>query len=552
MVAVDVTVEVVAKYSCWEGECATDLDILRLFNFCDPSVVARLSPTQVACLEAAICPTPPTLCEQLAAIEPAEVVADVFDCLTEAAQDELLSTECSDGTVNITNTDADPIATVTVASGGVEPYVIPNVAWTDSDGSAESTPYGAAITCTPAMTVALAVSNASPFVGDVITITATPTNFTPTSYQFRIEYGTNLALIVTQAGNTYNWTVPAPIGTYTVYVLATDGSNNLYKSESVTIQSSYLLDAYPTNNLTDFSTFRLKQTFNTRLMELRRTVGATTTAVEIGLDGNYVTLNSPVLAVTTGSSTAVTLGQFVAATGYANPDGIAANQSAFVVRTYRQANGTLGGVQTTAVNQPRLVNAGVLDVESGVACLIFSGNQSLDFGTINGGNKAPDYSLLGVGRILGGATSMKWCASGFGGATVNAYLDVFNRNIRPNQYETQYSVSPSSSTNSYVGGSTSSVFNNSQQLFEQHKTSGTPRIDLHVNGGAALAMADYFGTSGQSNGGVESSFSLGRGGADPLDYLTGSAQMLVVYNSNQTANRLTMKTLINNLLGTSW
>jgi hypothetical protein len=56
---------------------------------------------------------------------------------------------CADGTVNITNTDSDPIASVTVASGGVEPYVIPNVSWTDSDGSAESTPYGDAIVCTP-------------------------------------------------------------------------------------------------------------------------------------------------------------------------------------------------------------------------------------------------------------------------------------------------------------------------------------------------------------------------------------------------------------------
>ena len=51
MVAVDVTVEVVGKYSCWEGECEGDRDILRLFNFCDSSVVARLSPEQVACLE---------------------------------------------------------------------------------------------------------------------------------------------------------------------------------------------------------------------------------------------------------------------------------------------------------------------------------------------------------------------------------------------------------------------------------------------------------------------------------------------------------------------
>lgn len=51
MVAVDVTVEVVGRYSCWEGECATDTDILHLFNFCDPSVVARLTPAQVECLQ---------------------------------------------------------------------------------------------------------------------------------------------------------------------------------------------------------------------------------------------------------------------------------------------------------------------------------------------------------------------------------------------------------------------------------------------------------------------------------------------------------------------
>ena len=79
---------------------------------------------------------------------------------------------CADGTVNITNTDADPIATVTVASGGVEPYVIPNVAWTDSDGSAESTPYGDAIVCAPqvqSLTIRVQVALAA----DAFTFTAT-------------------------------------------------------------------------------------------------------------------------------------------------------------------------------------------------------------------------------------------------------------------------------------------------------------------------------------------------------------------------------------------
>lgn len=54
-----------------------------------------------------------------------------------------------DGTVNVSNTDGYPIASFAVKSNETKPYAIPNVAWTNSDGSAESTPYGDAITCTP-------------------------------------------------------------------------------------------------------------------------------------------------------------------------------------------------------------------------------------------------------------------------------------------------------------------------------------------------------------------------------------------------------------------
>jgi hypothetical protein len=158
MVAVDVTVEVVAKYSCWEGECATDFDILRLFNFCDPSVVARLTDEQVACLIAQY--NEP--CEDATITINSAPFASVVSGgglnvpviqngspVGSKVGSDWVIPPCADGTVNITNTDSDPIASVTVASGGVEPYVIPNVAWTDSDGSAESTPYGDAIVCAP-------------------------------------------------------------------------------------------------------------------------------------------------------------------------------------------------------------------------------------------------------------------------------------------------------------------------------------------------------------------------------------------------------------------
>jgi hypothetical protein len=575
------------------------VDGLTLYNFCDPSVIARLTNEQVACLIAqynepcedatitinsapfGTAPSGGTLnvpvvnggdnpvgSEQggewvignsevfINAVQVADIVAEdtanlavELDGVPSGSWNagtqtwEVTSTPCADGSVEI---NGDFVANV--ASGGMVNIMVeqdgnPVGAFDPNSNSWVIPPCGAG------GSVSLAISDTTPFVGDVITLTATATGFTPTSYTFRIEYGTNLALIVTQAGNTYNWTVPASIGTYTVYVLATDGSSNVYKTEGITINAVYLLDAYPTNNITDFATFRLLNTFTGRIMEVRRTVGATTTAVEIGLDGDYVTLNSPVLAVTVGSSTAATLGEFVAATGYANPDGITANQSAFVVRGYRQLNGALACSQTTAVNQPRLVNAGVLDVQNGVACLVFSGNQWLAFGLINGGTKPANYSLLGVGRMLGGATSMCWCGSIDPSPSAGtAYGVVFNDSSSPNKYETYFS---NAASQTYQGKTNLAVFNNQQQLFEMHKTSGVSRIDLHVDGSGVLAMTDVVNQT-NNNGGTERSLSLGRFGEWNNRHLFGSAQMLVAYNSNQTANRTGMKGLINTILGTSW
>jgi hypothetical protein len=53
-----------------------------------------------------------------------------------------------DGTINVINSASAPIQTETVRSGQTKSATIGNVSWTDSDGSAESTPYGDAIVCT--------------------------------------------------------------------------------------------------------------------------------------------------------------------------------------------------------------------------------------------------------------------------------------------------------------------------------------------------------------------------------------------------------------------
>jgi hypothetical protein len=55
IMALSVSVTVIGSRDCWQNECDIDPDILHIFNFCDPNVVAELTPTQVACLEDALC-----------------------------------------------------------------------------------------------------------------------------------------------------------------------------------------------------------------------------------------------------------------------------------------------------------------------------------------------------------------------------------------------------------------------------------------------------------------------------------------------------------------
>lgn len=91
-----------------------------------------------------------------------------------------------------------------------------------------------------------------------------------------------------------------------------------------------------------------------------------------------VTLDSTV-TITYGNSNAATLGQFVAASGYADVDSKGAGQSACVVTWYNQSGTGLHAVQTTVSLQPRLVNAGVIDkVTNGKPSMYWNGANSIN------------------------------------------------------------------------------------------------------------------------------------------------------------------------------
>jgi hypothetical protein len=55
IMALSVSVTVIGSRDCWQNECEIDPNILHIFDFCNPNVVAELTPTQVACLEDALC-----------------------------------------------------------------------------------------------------------------------------------------------------------------------------------------------------------------------------------------------------------------------------------------------------------------------------------------------------------------------------------------------------------------------------------------------------------------------------------------------------------------
>lgn len=126
----------------------------------------------------------------------------------------------------------------------------------------------------------------------------------------------------------------------------------------------FIIDAFP-NLSAGYSVRKIRSAYTGACLIARRTVGATTVTANVFFDSNNaITLNSPI-TIATGSSSSTTLGQFCAASGFTNPDGIAANQSLYVSQWNDQSTNANNMTMATATQQPRLVNAGVIETMTG-------------------------------------------------------------------------------------------------------------------------------------------------------------------------------------------
>ena len=169
------------------GSPASSVDNLTLYDFCDASIRSRLTAGQITCLQAAYCGE-----------------------ATVNANGNLFDTVAAGGTLNVPvqYEDGTPVGTIT--AGVVE---IPDV-----------------VSCA---SLSVGVTDTTPDIGQSVTITATPSNFTPTTYVFLLPQGGGNYIHVSQAGNTYEWYV-SDAGSWDACVLATDGVNYVYGTISGT------------------------------------------------------------------------------------------------------------------------------------------------------------------------------------------------------------------------------------------------------------------------------------------------------------------------------
>lgn len=347
--------------------------------------------------------------------------------------------------------------------------------------------------------VSLSVSDLTPSFGDTITLTATPTNITPTSYLFFWFDGTDIGLIAEQASGTYNWTVDSPQGSIDVYVVATDGTSDVANIEQITVSSSLLLDAYP-NSQASYSLRQLRSSA-TNCIRVRRS--SDNAEQDIGFSGGV--LDESALTTFCGVG-----------------DG-------YVVTWYDQQNSN-HATQSTASQQPKIVSSGVVITENSKPAIQFDGSDDV---LSTAANPYSDGLIAlfvvckvttpsSTNAILDAATSSSF------GASNGFRFDQFSGNFR---FGTRTS-----------GGA--SFIQNAESDATQ-----TLRTAIKTSAGRSTYLNTGLSDSDSQSGDVifTSVTSLDIGATvGTSNFFGGTMQEVVTYNSDQDSNRTGIETNINN------
>lgn len=358
MIAIELTVDVVAKRECWQ-DCDNYPDILQGFDWCGETAATLDRLTQIQ-----------------------------KDCIS----DELCGA-CDDGNVR----NSDSTYTNTVASGGT--LVLPDITVTDSDGSTSSVPSVQDVTCTPCPVVkslSVGASDTTPDLGDSITITATPSNITPTSYTFYLPKINGEIESVTQVGNTYVWTAEGN-GLVDVVVSATDGTDTVHSCVDVDVTFPFVADQYAGMS-SSFGFFKASESYSGDWAQVQRSSDGA--YLEVGWVNDCVAdieslkawaetdeVKITILYDSTGNGNHITQSNAALQTILSQFGGVQNYGNAFYYR-----DGTLNAQTTAGTNN--IISQATVDVYARVDAESSSQNAAIWF-TFTGNNANNTCMLLG-------------------------------------------------------------------------------------------------------------------------------------------------------------
>lgn len=204
------------------------------------------------------------------------------------------------------------------------------------------------------------------------------------------------------------------------------------------------------------------------------------------------------------------------------------NNSCFVTTWYNQADssGTFGiknATQSTALNQPRIVNAGTIDRQSGKVAIVFDGSN--DFFTFDAFTADTIFNIFTVVKRNSTTTKAPYFSTSGTGSLFVHWSD--------GNFYIQYK---SVSTWYYKSVSSSSITLNLYEGF----TGGGQNQKVYLNNSQlTLSSRTNFGSNNANWG------NIGRYSANNANVPAGQALEMIMYQSDQQSNRSGISTNIN-------
>jgi len=217
--------------------------------------------------------------------------------------------------------------------------------------------------------------------------------------------------------------------------------------------------------------------------------------------------------------------------------------SGYVHTLYDPTGNGHDAIQTTAVSQPRIVNAGVVEKFNGIPAMFFDGvDDYLDSGTIAGGTKPANFSTFSVYTITDvNRNDTVFASANTAAAGETIYANITNTSSQSGKMNYVFSDGVEKRN---VRSNVAIISAATQYLDVRTYANGDSAMKLYLDDSSEIAQGTSSGIA-TSNGGTEFKFTIGRFGEFNGHYHKGYVQEIVVFLSDESTNRVAIRDNIN-------